>query len=72
MSGLDLAMREVRRNMPTDEPLQQEFALPNFGHGSGACGAKFGMSLAFDNCVKAARNNLVPSWEPEYIGARNG
>jgi DnaK suppressor protein len=28
------------------------------------------MSLAFDNCVSAALNNLVPSWEPEYIGAQ--
>ena len=49
-----------------------DFKLPNFRHGSSACGAKSGMSLAFDNCVSVARNDLVPSWEPEYIGAQNG
>ena len=29
------------------------------------------MSLAFDNCVSAAPNDLVPVWQPEYIGARH-
>ena len=29
------------------------------------------MRLAFDNCVSAAPNDLVPVWQPEYIGARH-
>jgi DnaK suppressor protein len=65
-------MREVRRNMLTFAAIVRGFLLPNFRHGSGACGAKSGMRLAFDNCVKAAPNTLVPVWRHEYIGAQNG